>query len=108
MVSNTRARWAPAEHGNGIMLIFGRTETSTWQEYIFHLSDATLFLAGRIHFYLPSGQRGKSGTAPSVLLAYSEKNVDALRNAGIAALFSEGRDAKRNKSIAILGSHSGR
>ncbi len=58
-----------AEHGNGIMLTFARTDTNAWQKYIFPLADATLFLDGRVRFYLPSGERGKSGTAPSALLA---------------------------------------
>jgi hypothetical protein len=73
-----------AAHGNGIMLIFARTETDTWQKDIFPYADATLFLAGRVRFCRPTGERGKSGTAPSVLLAYGQNNVDALRNAGIA------------------------
>jgi hypothetical protein len=77
-----------AEHGNGIMLIFARTETATWQKDIFPFADATLLPEGRVHFYLPTGERGRSGTAPSALLAYGEDNVDALRNAGIGgALF---------------------
>jgi len=73
-----------AEHGNGIMLIFARVETTAWQTDILPLADALLLLHGRVHFYLPSGERGKSGTAPSALLAYGEGNVDALRNAGLA------------------------
>jgi hypothetical protein len=73
-----------AAHGNGIMLLFARTETDTWQKDIFPYADATLFLAGRVRFYRPTGERGKSGTAPSVLLAYGRENVEALRNAGIA------------------------
>jgi hypothetical protein len=76
-----------AEHGDGIMLIFARTETVTWQKDIFPLADATLLLEGRLHFYLPSGLRGRSGTAPSALLAYGESNVEALRHAGIAGAF---------------------
>jgi hypothetical protein len=77
-----------AEHGNGIMLIFARTETEAWQENVFPFADATLLLAGRVRFHLPTGEQGKSGTAPSALLAYGQTNVDALRNAGIAgALF---------------------
>jgi hypothetical protein len=77
-----------AEHQNGIMLIFARTETDTWQKNIFPFADATLLLAGRVRFYLPSGEQGKSGAAPSALLAYGQNNVEALRNAGIAgALF---------------------
>ena len=73
-----------AAHGNGIMLIFARTETDTWQKDIFPYADATLFLAGRVRFCRPTGERGKSGTAPSAMLAYGQNNVDALRNAGIA------------------------
>jgi len=69
------------------MLIFARTKTSTWQRDIFPFADATLLLAGRLRFFLPSGERGKSGTAPSALLAYGQGNVDALRNAGIAGAF---------------------
>lgn len=75
------------EHGDGIMLIFARSETMTWQTDIFPCADAILFLNGRVRFYLPSGQQGKSGTAPSVLLAYGQSNVDVLRNAGIAGAF---------------------
>lgn len=78
--------WAKrmAEHGNGIMLIFLRSDTATWQRDILPFADAALLLEGRLHFYRPSGERGKSGTAPSVLLAYGQSNVDVLRNAGIA------------------------
>jgi DNA N-6-adenine-methyltransferase (Dam) len=73
-----------AAHGNGMMLIFLRAETATWQQDILPFADAALLLEGRVHFYRPSGERGKSGTAPSALLAYGQNNVDALRNAGIA------------------------
>ena len=78
--------WAKrmAAHANGIMLIFLRTDTATWQQDILPFADAALLLDGRVHFYLPSGERGKSGTAPSVLLAYGKSNVTALRTAGIA------------------------
>jgi hypothetical protein len=77
-----------AGHGNGIMLIFLRTDTTTWQKDILPFADAALLLDGRVHFYRPSGERGESGTAPSALLAYGKNNVEALCNAGIAgALF---------------------
>jgi hypothetical protein len=46
-----------------------------------------LLLEGRMHFYLPTGERGNSGTAPRALLAYGQPNVDALRNAGVAGAF---------------------
>jgi hypothetical protein len=85
--------WAKrmAAHGNGIMLVFLRTDTTTWQKDILPFADATLLLDGRVHFYRPSGERGKSGTAPSALLAYGQNNVDALRHSGIAgALYPKG------------------
>jgi hypothetical protein len=56
-----------AAHGNGIMLVFLRSDTSTWQHDIFPFADAALLLEGRVYFYRLSGERGKSGTAPSVL-----------------------------------------
>lgn len=73
-----------AAHGNGIMLIFMRTDTATWQQDLLPFADAILLPEGRVHFYLPTGERGKSGTAPSALLAYGQNNVDALRNADLA------------------------
>jgi hypothetical protein len=86
-------KWARrlAEHGNGIFLVYVRTETEAWQEDIFPFADAILLLARRINFLLPSGEKGsKSPTAPSALLAYGQINVEALRNAGIAgALYTK-------------------
>lgn len=78
-------KWAErmAIHRNGIFLIFSRTETRAW-EAIWKEANATLFPFGRTCFYLPSGERSKSGTAPSALLAYGEANVEALRNSGIS------------------------
>ena len=73
-----------ATHGNGIMLLFGRTETQAWQEYIWPRADAILFPQGRVHFCLPDGNRALSGTAPSSLIAYGKDNVESLMNSGIA------------------------
>jgi hypothetical protein len=79
-------KWAQrmAEHGNGTLLIFGRTETQAWQEHIWPFADAILFPHGRVHFCLPSGDRAEGGTAPSSLVAYGQGNVEALVNSGIA------------------------
>ena len=73
-----------AAHGNGIMLLFGRTETQAWQEHIWPRADAILFPIGRVHFCLPDGNRALSGTAPSSLIAYGRNNVEALLKSGIA------------------------
>jgi len=73
-----------AAHGNGIMLLFGRTETQAWQEYIWPRAEAILFPHGRVHFCLPDGNRALSGTAPSSLIAYGQNNVASLLKSGIA------------------------
>ena len=73
-------------HRNGIMLIFSRTETETWR-YVWETGDAFLFPVGRVSFYRPNGKRASSGTAPSALIAYGERNVEALRTCGIAGAF---------------------
>jgi hypothetical protein len=81
-------QWADkmAEHGNGIMLIFSRVETRAWAR-IWRTADGILFPTGRIKFNRPavgtSGEPASTGTAPSALVAYGEKNVEALRQSGI-------------------------
>ncbi len=72
-----------AEHGNGIALIFARTETdaffTAWDK-----ADAMLFLRGRLHFHHLDGTRAAhNGGAPSVLIAFGENNVAALRGCGL-------------------------
>ena len=73
-----------ADHGNGIALIFARTETKAFQEYCWNRADAMLFMAGRIKFRLPGGGVAGPAGAPSVLIAYGKQNAQALRKSGIA------------------------
>jgi hypothetical protein len=47
------------QHGNGILLIFGRTETQAWQKSVFPHADALLFVEGRVRFRLPTCQMEK-------------------------------------------------
>jgi hypothetical protein len=68
-----------AEHGNGIALIFARTETKVFQQYCWRRADAMLFLAGRIKFRLPGGGTSGPAGAPSVLIAYGQHNADVLK-----------------------------
>jgi hypothetical protein len=70
-------------HGNGIALVFARTETRCFFENIWYSADALLFVKGRIRFYHVSGELGGSSDAPSVFVAYSKNNSLALKNSGI-------------------------
>ena len=79
-------RWLArlAEHGDGIALIFARTETETFHRYGWQRADAMLFLRGRLHFHTVDGTRAKANAgAPSVLIAYGKRNVLALEQSGL-------------------------
>jgi hypothetical protein len=68
-----------ADHGNGIALIFARTETEMFFEQVWERADALLFLRGRLHFYHVDGTKAAANAgAPSVLIAYGENNVNSL------------------------------
>ena len=68
-----------AEHGSGTALIFARTETAGFVEQVWRKADALLFLHGRLHFHHADGTRAKANSgAPSVLVAYGQKDADAL------------------------------
>lgn len=80
------ARWLErlADHGNGIALIFARTETSMFFDQVWSKANAVLFLRGRLHFHHVDGRRAAANAgAPSVLVAYGRENVDALKRSGI-------------------------
>lgn len=68
-----------ADHGNGIALIFARTETRSFFENVWARADALLFLRGRLHFFRVDGSRPHMNCgAPSVLVAYGPNNREAL------------------------------
>lgn len=68
-----------ADHGDGIMLIFARLETATWQDVIFPNADGFLFPKRRITFCRPDGStpNGSAG-APSAFVAFGEASKTAL------------------------------
>ncbi len=69
---------------NGIVLIFARTDTKAWHDYIFPHATSILFLKGRVKFHRESGELGKTGSgSPSVLIAYGEDNHERLKNCGL-------------------------
>lgn len=73
-----------ADHGDGIGLIFARTETAMFFETVWGHADAVLLIEGRLRFHRADGTRAKiNAGAPSCLIAYGESNVEALRTSGI-------------------------
>jgi hypothetical protein len=73
-----------ADHGDGIALIFARTETKMFFDFVWGKASAVLFLYGRLHFHHINGDKAKANAgAPSVLVAYGQDNVTALRRSEI-------------------------
>lgn len=73
-----------ADHGDGIALIFARTETKMFFQHVWNKADALLFIEGRLYFHHLDGTVAKANAgAPSVLIAYGKRNVQALYDSGI-------------------------
>lgn len=83
-----------ADHGDGIALIFARTETDMFVSQVWGRASALLFLYGRLHFHHVTGERAQNNSgAPSVLIAYGERAVESLKNSGLSGAFvSDWRD----------------
>ena len=77
------------KHGNGIALIFARTETRCFFENVWYSADGLLFVKGRIRFYHVTGELGGSPGAPSVFVAYGKENAKALKKSGIEGKYLE-------------------
>lgn len=76
-----------ADHGNGIALVFARTETKMFFEYVWQRATAILFLRGRLHFY-KDGIRAKGNAGgPSCLIAYGHANAQALLDSKLSGCF---------------------
>lgn len=73
-----------AAHGNGIALIFARTDTEMFFSQVWEKASAVLFLKGRLHFYYVNGSRASANSgAPSCLIAYGLNNVRSLKESGL-------------------------
>lgn len=73
-----------AEHGNGIALIYARTETKGFHEEVWEKATGILFLKGRLRFYHVDGsESSESAGAPSCLVAYGYRNYEVLRDCGL-------------------------
>ena len=78
-------------HGNGIALIFARTETADFVDGVWARADAAMFLHGRLFFHHVDGSRAKSNSgAPSVLVAYGAEAVDRMGQSGLAGTLIKG------------------
>jgi hypothetical protein len=71
-----------AEHRHGTALVFARTETRMFFDFVWSDASGILFVRSRPHFYLPDGSRagGNSG-GPIVLISYGDSDAQRLHSA---------------------------
>lgn len=71
-------------HGDGIALLHARTEAE-WFAPCWKHGQGILFLADRLYFHYPTGQRAEANSgAPACLVAFSANDVYRLKTCGIA------------------------
>ncbi|WP_309146532.1 DNA N-6-adenine-methyltransferase [Curtobacterium sp. MCBD17_030] len=77
-----------ANHGDGIALVFARTETAGFVEQVWGKATAVRFLHGRLFFHRPDGERAAANSgAPSVLVAYGAGAAERLRTCTLPGTF---------------------
>lgn len=74
-----------AQHNNGVSLVYARTDSAWFKSHVWPHAASILFMASRVTFYEKHTGRkaADQSTAPSVLIAYGRKNIDALDDSGI-------------------------
>jgi hypothetical protein len=80
-----------ADHGDGIALVFARTDAAWFFDTVWERASGALFLRGRIPFFNPDGVTVRTATAPSVLVSYDRggagRNSDSLKESGLDGKF---------------------
>lgn len=79
-----------AEHGIGTALLFNRTDTRWFQRGVLHHPNTTarFLLAGRVKFHRPGTfDAPDNGGAPSVLVAYGDRDAQILATCGLPGAF---------------------
>lgn len=90
-------RWLAklAAHGHGTALIFARTETALWFNHVWPHATAFLFLRGRLHFHYLDGKRAKANAgAPSVLVAYGDRDAAVLAGKPLPGAYLRGAQCR--------------
>lgn len=83
-----------AQHGNGIALVFSRTDTE-WFHHAAQLATAVCFVKQRIRFVKPDRTRGGTPGSGSMLLAFGDDNAEALRASGLGTCMALVRSLRK-------------
>lgn len=88
-------RWLArmAEHNCGLAFVFSRTDTGAFFRFIWNVATAVFFIRGRVTFLDEAGRpfirngRVKAAPAPSVLVAYGDRDARVLGDCGLDGAF---------------------
>jgi hypothetical protein len=73
--------------GGGVALVFARTETKAFFDYVWDKATAIFFIKGRIKFHRPDGSLAGTSGSPSVLIAYGESEANVLESCQLTGKF---------------------
>ena len=77
-----------AAHGDGVALVFARTDTGWWQDFVMPCASAVLFLRGRLTFCNVDGSTAPNPAgAPSALIAYGWGCAARIRHSGLRGAY---------------------
>lgn len=68
-----------SEHGNGIALVFARTETKGFHSEVWEKAHSIFFFKGRLKFAKVTGEVDQPANAPSCLVAYSSEDTEIIK-----------------------------
>lgn len=74
-------RWMSrmSKHGDGIAMVFARTETKWWFSDVWNRASTILFMRSRPHFHHADGQRAKGNSGcPVALVSYGSECASLL------------------------------
>ena len=75
-----------AEYGNGMALVFSRTDVKWFQDYVADKASLVCFISGRIKFFQGDiKKRGGTPGAGSMLVAYGEEAAYAVWKSGLGS-----------------------
>jgi hypothetical protein len=77
-------RWLSrlADHGDGLALVFARTDTA-WFQRVAARAAALCFIGGRLRFHRPDGTPGNTAPSPSLLVAFGLPCALGLAESGL-------------------------
>lgn len=92
-----------AEHGNGIALIFARTETEMFFDEVWAKASSVLFLKGRLTFHHADGSKAAANAgAPSALVSYGHEQAAVLEACGLEGAFVDLRKGAEQSLVDDL------